>query len=101
MMAVIGIWTARIEPDGVMLPVYMALLGLFAVGIGWIVSSLQVYLRDTAQMLTVSHDAVVLDHAHLHQRTADSGIVPISDPLQSAGARREGVSRAAFIVPVP
>jgi ABC-type polysaccharide/polyol phosphate export permease len=31
----------------------MALLGLFAIGIGWIVSSLQVYLRDTAQLLVV------------------------------------------------
>ena len=36
-----------------LLPVYMLLLGLFAVGIGWIVSSLQVYLRDTAQVLNV------------------------------------------------
>jgi ABC-type polysaccharide/polyol phosphate export permease len=31
----------------------MALLGLFSVGWGWILSSLQVYLRDTAQVLTV------------------------------------------------
>ena len=36
-----------------LLPVYMLLLGIFSVGIGWIVSSLQVYLRDTAQVLTV------------------------------------------------
>jgi ABC-type polysaccharide/polyol phosphate export permease len=33
--------------------VYIVLLGLFAVGIGWIMASLQVYLRDTAQVLTV------------------------------------------------
>jgi ABC-type polysaccharide/polyol phosphate export permease len=31
----------------------MFLLGLFAVGIGWIAASLQVYLRDTAQLLQV------------------------------------------------
>jgi ABC-type polysaccharide/polyol phosphate export permease len=31
----------------------MFLLGLLAVGIGWIAASLQVYLRDTIQMLTV------------------------------------------------
>jgi lipopolysaccharide transport system permease protein len=31
----------------------MLLLGMFAIGIGWIVSSLQVYLRDTAQVLNV------------------------------------------------
>jgi ABC-type polysaccharide/polyol phosphate export permease len=53
MMAVIGIWTRELSMMALMLPVYMALLGLFAVGVGWIVSSLQVYLRDTAQMLTV------------------------------------------------
>ncbi|HEV2687216.1 MAG TPA: ABC transporter permease, partial [Bryobacteraceae bacterium] len=35
------------------LPIYMLLVGLFAVGVGWIVSSLQVYLRDTAQVLSV------------------------------------------------
>jgi lipopolysaccharide transport system permease protein len=38
----------------VFLPVFIALLGLFAIGIGWIASSLQVYLRDTAQVLTVA-----------------------------------------------
>jgi lipopolysaccharide transport system permease protein len=31
----------------------MLLLGLFAVGVAWIVSSLNVYLRDTAQVLSV------------------------------------------------
>ena len=37
----------------VLLPVYMFLIGLLAVGLGWIFASLHVYLRDTAQMLTV------------------------------------------------
>jgi lipopolysaccharide transport system permease protein len=36
-----------------MLPLYMLMVGLFAIGVGWIVASLQVYLRDTAQVLTV------------------------------------------------
>jgi ABC-type polysaccharide/polyol phosphate export permease len=36
-----------------MLPVYMLLLGLFAVGVGWIVSALHVYLRDTGQVVSV------------------------------------------------
>ncbi len=31
----------------------MLLLGMFAVGIGWIAAALQVYLRDTAQVLAV------------------------------------------------
>jgi lipopolysaccharide transport system permease protein len=33
----------------VLLPVYTLALGLFAVGVAWIVSSLHVFLRDTAQ----------------------------------------------------
>src|SRR6185437_11056911 len=37
----------------ILLPVYMLLIGLFAVGLGWIFASLHVYLRDTAQMLSV------------------------------------------------
>jgi ABC-type polysaccharide/polyol phosphate export permease len=36
-----------------LLPVYMFLIGLFAVGLGWVFASLHVYLRDTAQMLSV------------------------------------------------
>lgn len=36
-----------------LLPVYTLLLGLFAVGMGWFFASLQVYLRDTAQMVVV------------------------------------------------
>jgi ABC-type polysaccharide/polyol phosphate export permease len=35
------------------LPVYMFLLGMFAIGVGWIAASLHVYLRDTAQVLAV------------------------------------------------
>ena len=36
-----------------LLPLCSALLGLFAVGLSWITSSLQVYLRDTVQVVTV------------------------------------------------
>jgi ABC-type polysaccharide/polyol phosphate export permease len=35
------------------LPVYMLLIGMLAVGIGWFAGSLQVYLRDTAQIVSV------------------------------------------------
>jgi len=35
------------------LPVYMLLIGFLAIGVGWFVSSLQVYLRDTAQVISV------------------------------------------------
>jgi lipopolysaccharide transport system permease protein len=34
--------------------VYTILLGLFAVGLGWIAASLQVYLRDTVQLVAVA-----------------------------------------------
>src|SRR5215469_14470919 len=37
----------------VLLPLYIGVIGLFAIGIGWIVASLHVFLRDTAQVLTV------------------------------------------------
>jgi homopolymeric O-antigen transport system permease protein len=36
-----------------LLPVYMLLTGMFAIGLGWIFAALQVYLRDTAQVLAV------------------------------------------------
>jgi ABC-type polysaccharide/polyol phosphate export permease len=37
----------------VFLPFYMAAVGLLAVGLGWIAASLHVFLRDTAQVLSV------------------------------------------------
>ena len=52
-IAAIALWENHISIVLLLLPLYTLLLGLFAVGIGWIVASLQVYLRDTAQMLSV------------------------------------------------
>jgi len=49
----VGLWLKTVSPMIVLLPVYMVFVGLFAVGVGWIVSSLHVYLRDTAQALGV------------------------------------------------
>jgi len=43
----------HISPLLLLLPVYVVLLGLFAVGLGWIGASLQVYLRDTVQIVSV------------------------------------------------
>ena len=42
-----------LSPMVLLLPLYMLFLGLFAVGVGWIVSSLHVYLRDTGPVLNV------------------------------------------------
>ncbi|MBI1790640.1 MAG: ABC transporter permease [Acidobacteria bacterium] len=52
-VAAIAIWENQISPLLALLPAYALLLGLLAVGIGWITASLQVYLRDTAQVLSV------------------------------------------------
>jgi ABC-type polysaccharide/polyol phosphate export permease len=52
-IAGIGVITGHFSIWMLMLPVYMVLVGLFAIGVGWIVASLQVYLRDTVQVLTV------------------------------------------------
>jgi lipopolysaccharide transport system permease protein len=48
-----AIFLHHLSPVLVLLPVFMFLVGLLAVGIGWIASALQVYLRDTAQVLAV------------------------------------------------
>lgn len=53
MIAATGVVANQISVFLVLLPVYMFLIGLFAVGLGWIFASLHVYLRDTAQMLSV------------------------------------------------
>ena len=37
-----------------LLPAYMLITGLLAIGVGWIAAALQVYLRDTAQMAVVA-----------------------------------------------
>lgn len=52
-LVVVTVWGGGVSPMALLLPAYMLLLGMLAVGIGWIVASLQVYLRDTSQVLTV------------------------------------------------
>jgi lipopolysaccharide transport system permease protein len=53
-VAIVGLWLGHLSFWMLLLPVYMLMIGLFAVGLGWIVSSLQVYIRDSAQVLTVA-----------------------------------------------
>lgn len=56
-LAVALIWATfvfkSLSPMILLLPVYMFFVGLLGVGVGWIAASLHVYLRDTAQVLTV------------------------------------------------
>ncbi len=51
--AAAALWLNHFGVMILFLPLYMVLLGFLAVGVGWIVAALQVYLRDTAQVLTV------------------------------------------------
>ncbi len=53
MVSAAGVFLNQISIFIVLLPIYMFAVGLFAVGLGWIVASLHVFLRDTAQILTV------------------------------------------------
>ncbi|MBK9170839.1 MAG: ABC transporter permease [Bryobacterales bacterium] len=53
MIAAVAIVLNQISVMLILLPLYIFLIGMFAVGIGWIASSLQVYLRDTSQVVTV------------------------------------------------
>jgi ABC-type polysaccharide/polyol phosphate export permease len=48
-----ALWVKQLSPLIILLPVYMFFVGLLAVGVAWIASSLHVYLRDTAQVVTV------------------------------------------------
>jgi lipopolysaccharide transport system permease protein len=52
-IGILGVAMGHFSLWMLLLPLYMLLVGLFAIGVGWIVASLQVYLRDTAQLLTV------------------------------------------------
>ncbi len=53
-VVVVAISQGHLSPAIALLPVGMLLLGLLGVGIGWVAASLQVYLRDTAQVVTVA-----------------------------------------------
>jgi ABC-type polysaccharide/polyol phosphate export permease len=52
-VAAIALWLNHFGVMIVLLPLYVVFLGLFAVGVGWIAAALQVYLRDTTQVLTI------------------------------------------------
>ena len=53
MIAAAAIWLHKFSAFLLLLPLFMFLVGLFSVGLGWVMASLQVFLRDTAQFLTV------------------------------------------------
>ncbi len=48
-----GVVVGDLGPAMLLLPVWALLAALFSIGVGWITAGLQVYLRDTAQVVTV------------------------------------------------
>jgi ABC-type polysaccharide/polyol phosphate export permease len=52
-VAAVGVYLKQISVFLILLPLYLFVIGTFAVGIGWIVAGLHVFLRDTAQVLSV------------------------------------------------
>jgi lipopolysaccharide transport system permease protein len=53
-IVVIAVTLNRFSPLVIMLPLYMLFIGFLGIGVGWIVSSLHVYLRDTGQVLGIA-----------------------------------------------
>ena len=94
----VGIWAGGISPMIAILPVYMLLLGMFAIGIGWIVCSLQVYLRDTAPGFNRRPYSLVLDHPGLHLRKANTRQAPLPNPLEPTFLRRPSLPGAAPVL---
>jgi len=53
MLAAAGVVLNQVSVFLFLLPLYIFAIGLLAIGIGWIVAGLHVFLRDTAQVLSV------------------------------------------------
>jgi len=53
-LAAIGIWDGGLSPMSWFLPIYIVLTGMIAIGFGWMAASLNVYLRDTGQVVQVA-----------------------------------------------
>jgi ABC-type polysaccharide/polyol phosphate export permease len=54
MIGAAAVWLHKFSAFLLLLPLYIFLIGLFAVGFGWVMAGLHVFLRDTAQFLSVA-----------------------------------------------
>jgi ABC-type polysaccharide/polyol phosphate export permease len=54
LVAVVASVAHQLSPFVLLLPLFVFSIGLLAVGLGWILGSLHVFLRDTAQLLSVA-----------------------------------------------
>jgi ABC-type polysaccharide/polyol phosphate export permease len=57
LVAAAGIWIGAWSATLWILPIYLILLGLLSLGLSWILGALNVYMRDTAQVLAVGLQA--------------------------------------------
>ena len=53
LIGIVGFRDHHVSPALLLLPVYFLVVGMLSLGLAWIAAALQVYLRDTAQVLTV------------------------------------------------
>ncbi len=53
LLVAVALTTHKLAAPLALLPFYLFLLGLFTMGVSWLVSSLNVFLRDTAQVLSI------------------------------------------------
>ncbi len=75
LIAAIEIWLRSFSPAVIVLPLYIVLLGMLAVGIGWIVAALQVYLQGHLSGSDGDPDLLVLADPHLHFRKPVSAAI--------------------------
>jgi len=54
LIAVVAFGAHHLSPLVLLLPVFVFSIGLLAVGLGWVLGSLHVFLRDTAQLVSVA-----------------------------------------------
>jgi lipopolysaccharide transport system permease protein len=54
LLVIVGLFVKKITVFILLVPVYIVLLAFFTIGVGWLVSSLHVFLRDTAQALAIA-----------------------------------------------
>lgn len=52
-IAAVAIWDSHLHPLVMLLPFYIVLLAAMSIGASWITAALQVYLRDTVQVVNI------------------------------------------------
>ena len=54
LLVILGLVAKKLTVFALLVPVYTLLLALFTIGVSWLVASLHVFLRDTAQALSIA-----------------------------------------------